>query len=363
MKNIFLLISLLCIASNIFSQTIATKYPNGNIESLGKIKDSLQVGNWFFLYQNGNLKAAGKFKLGNRSGRWAFYDESEEIKSITKYKDGIKNGKSISFYKNGQKKQKGNYVNGLQDGIWVFHDKNGTVYKKEYYKGKCLINSNLKKPQIVYEDIKLYYFYENSNHLWGHTINYYNKFQELDSTFELGYTGLVQFGEKYYSSKKHKLDSIITIGYDSEKESVISEEVIIKRLKNKIVTIEKYPIDDLVIEVETTFENKKPTKIVKYYPNDSTWREVRTYRYEKDLLVESHFGENAVYYYYNDYNELIKEEFVRVDSKTKETFKSIYEYKYTYDKYNNWIIKHETHISKEDRTSKAEHHRTIIYKL
>ena len=69
------LLSLLCITSLFLSGCFQEKtyHYNGNLKSIGSLKDGKKEGEWKYYHKNGELKDVGSYKLGKREGEWKTY--------------------------------------------------------------------------------------------------------------------------------------------------------------------------------------------------------------------------------------------------------------------------------------------------
>ncbi|MEO1048990.1 MAG: toxin-antitoxin system YwqK family antitoxin [Bacteroidota bacterium] len=152
-------------------------YPNGQLESIGGIKNGLKEGEWKFYYQDGQLGAV-KYYSNDKLDSIAIeywnhleikelapeYDQlmnfdstkSLNIKSIKHYRDGRQHGKEIFyfkvgdsrhclyvndtlegpvqvFFKTGELESQGSYVKDKLEGEYNRYYKNGKLFSKEMY--------------------------------------------------------------------------------------------------------------------------------------------------------------------------------------------------------------------------------------
>jgi TonB family protein len=107
---------------------VTTKYPSGQVESSGKVKNYKKQGVWKYWSESGVL-----------------------MKSIT-LKDNALNGLYTEYYGNGKKSLEGNYANSVKEGIWYSWYSDGKVSGKQNYRSAgCATES-------CYDGIQQYWY-------------------------------------------------------------------------------------------------------------------------------------------------------------------------------------------------------------
>lgn len=110
-------------------------YPNGQISSIGLMKNAKPDGFWKNYYVNGILKSEGKRKTGLLDSVWVFYFENALIKEKINYLNGKKNGYyySFGFFYNADNQlvsylsKEYLYLNNLKHGLSTNYYKNGNI--------------------------------------------------------------------------------------------------------------------------------------------------------------------------------------------------------------------------------------------
>lgn len=64
-------------------------YPNGIPESVGKFTDDQPDSVWNWFYMTGTLMQEGRFDSGKKEGEWKFYDDFGNLSAVLQYKDDI----------------------------------------------------------------------------------------------------------------------------------------------------------------------------------------------------------------------------------------------------------------------------------
>ena len=84
-----------------------SRYPDGNVLYVGKIKDGKKEGIWKYYYPNGALHEVITFKNGERNGNSRKLDQYGVIINETTYKNNILDGPYLEFYEDGSLALKG----------------------------------------------------------------------------------------------------------------------------------------------------------------------------------------------------------------------------------------------------------------
>jgi antitoxin component YwqK of YwqJK toxin-antitoxin module len=122
-----------------FSGTIVSKYANGQIENIIKIKNGKPHGESKFFYENGQVKNTTPFKNGKKNGEQKEFFRNGSISEVANYKNGTLDGPRNSFYQNGQIKIKSINKNGNTEGlISAFFDTGSIKYERFYQNGLML---------------------------------------------------------------------------------------------------------------------------------------------------------------------------------------------------------------------------------
>ena len=101
MKKLF---GILCITSLFLSGCFREKtyHDNGNLKSIGSLKDGKWEGEWKTYYDNGELTKIGSYKDGKKDGEWKSYHENGELAETGLYDVDLKEGKWKIYNKHGQ---------------------------------------------------------------------------------------------------------------------------------------------------------------------------------------------------------------------------------------------------------------------
>jgi antitoxin component YwqK of YwqJK toxin-antitoxin module len=86
-----------------------TRYPNGQVEKVGFIKNNLNVGEWKYYYPDGTLECKGRYEKSKAQGKWIYY------------------------YPNGTIKTEGCYINSSKNGEWIIYDNEGKIINIRFY--------------------------------------------------------------------------------------------------------------------------------------------------------------------------------------------------------------------------------------
>ncbi|HBS88155.1 MAG: hypothetical protein A2W91_05230 [Bacteroidetes bacterium GWF2_38_335] len=175
MKYIFILISLIFLTNNVYSQDTTYSYfdehwektsfkkrvyyrqcfkndsawvikdyfRNGQIQMLAISKTKKQknrTGDYTYYYSNGNVKKKCTLLKNKYSGECQDFFESGKISSIKNFNKGLFVGKYISYYENGNTESEGYYEEGKQNGLWVYYYKDGGICSKETYLDNSLLS-------------------------------------------------------------------------------------------------------------------------------------------------------------------------------------------------------------------------------
>jgi antitoxin component YwqK of YwqJK toxin-antitoxin module len=62
-------------------------YPNGVLESIGIFKDDMADSVWNWYYMTGTVKQTGEFSEGKKNGEWKYYDDFGNHYLTMKYKN------------------------------------------------------------------------------------------------------------------------------------------------------------------------------------------------------------------------------------------------------------------------------------
>jgi antitoxin component YwqK of YwqJK toxin-antitoxin module len=173
-RRLFLIFSLLCLASLTFSQNVTDarglkqgpwvkKYPNGNLMYEGTFKDDSPVGLFkryneegillselnysdkkdevraTFLYPDGTKAAEGTYVARKKEGLWRFYSATQPSYLIGEenYNGDIRNGLSQKYYADSTIAEKVTWDNGNRTGEWLQYYPDGSIcLRAEYIAGK-----------------------------------------------------------------------------------------------------------------------------------------------------------------------------------------------------------------------------------
>jgi antitoxin component YwqK of YwqJK toxin-antitoxin module len=87
-------------------------YLNGQLYSIGEIKNSKENGFWKFWYSNGVEAREGDFINGNPDGTQKYWYKNGQLRGIGHWKDGVYDGEWIMFSEDGKQKVIQEYKNG-----------------------------------------------------------------------------------------------------------------------------------------------------------------------------------------------------------------------------------------------------------
>lgn len=172
-------------------------YENGNVSSMGPIKNGKPDGYWKNFYPDGTLKSEGGRKDHKLEGIWKFYNEEAKLKLSIEYKNDEKHGIRETVleeeiirehYVNGKKDGYTKYFskdddrllkavpfkNGVKHGLGRVYAKSGLVKEVTEYKNGRIISIDYinRKDNRGRKQGKWMYFYGNGNiKLEGRFIN------------------------------------------------------------------------------------------------------------------------------------------------------------------------------------------------
>ena len=86
---LFLLLIISC------SEPVENFYPNGNIKSVGIMKNGKKHGVATLYYINGKVQEKGNWINDKQEGEWRFYYENSKLKTIANFKNSLQNGTSL----------------------------------------------------------------------------------------------------------------------------------------------------------------------------------------------------------------------------------------------------------------------------
>lgn len=127
------------LARNMESQTIETKYSNGNIKSQYQIKNNVQDGLTQEFYESGKIHSEVQYKNGMLHGESKTYYESGELQGVAIFKEGKPDGMGKYYHKNGKIKLGGLFKNGMREGQFNEYNEDGTLKdQKTYINGEMI---------------------------------------------------------------------------------------------------------------------------------------------------------------------------------------------------------------------------------
>lgn len=111
--TIFTISQILILAQN---DSLITYYPNGNIESIIYLKNSLREGKAVFFYENGNIKEERNYMNDKVSGIVKLYYPNGNLKEVFNIEDGKREGITSYFDSNGVHIEDVLFERGLRKG-------------------------------------------------------------------------------------------------------------------------------------------------------------------------------------------------------------------------------------------------------
>lgn len=140
-------------------------YEPGKVFQVGRMRDTLPIGNWvsyykngslrdsvfyeivdlngvqtsvldtfaFYFYGNGAIRERGLYRSGRKHGQWISYFTDGREKSRLTYVYGIEQGDWRANYRDGKLREKGQFENGLKTGEWFTYLKDGSVWGNGKY--------------------------------------------------------------------------------------------------------------------------------------------------------------------------------------------------------------------------------------
>ena len=143
-------------------------HKTGEVFKIGRMQDTLPVGNWVSYYRNGSLRDSlfykiievngvktsvldtfafhfygngaireyGLYRQGRKHGPWLIYFTDGREKSRVNYDHGVEQGEWRVNYRDGKLREKGQFDNGMKTGEWFTYYKDGSVWGN----GKYVLN-------------------------------------------------------------------------------------------------------------------------------------------------------------------------------------------------------------------------------
>ncbi|MEN8905934.1 MAG: toxin-antitoxin system YwqK family antitoxin, partial [Clostridiales bacterium] len=125
-------------------------YPNGSLQSEGRLVNGKPEGYWRNYYPTGVLKSEGSRKNNLLDSIWIFYSITGDTISKIHYLNGKKNGYSIEFFANAKNplykhniNLKELYVNNRKEGKSFYYYEDGKI------KEVCNYENNLKEGEAI----------------------------------------------------------------------------------------------------------------------------------------------------------------------------------------------------------------------
>ena len=107
------------------------KYPNGQVQSKGNIKNGKLDGNVTTWYEEGKIWSEELYIEGNLVGKTRYsYHENGEIQLKAYYINGKLEGIRSSGYANGHAQTVGNYKDGIKYGKWIYWYEDGKIFSE-----------------------------------------------------------------------------------------------------------------------------------------------------------------------------------------------------------------------------------------
>ena len=106
------------------------------------LNDRLFTGSCYTLHEQDitQIDEIRSYKKGKSHGVWVKYHNNGNIFYKSSAKNGEIHGLYNSYHINGVKADEGKMNKGYKDGVWEYFGVNGTLYKKDLYKNKKLID-------------------------------------------------------------------------------------------------------------------------------------------------------------------------------------------------------------------------------
>lgn len=125
---------------------VEKKFPNGNIESVGYLRNNKKNGKAQSFYINGVLKEEGEWVDDKQEGVWNYYRDDGSLSAIVNFKNdtqdgvstfynpnklvneesvfvaGLLNGVTKKYYDNGRLKEVSNWLSGKREGVTIIYD-------------------------------------------------------------------------------------------------------------------------------------------------------------------------------------------------------------------------------------------------
>ncbi|MFM7721640.1 MAG: toxin-antitoxin system YwqK family antitoxin, partial [Bacteroidota bacterium] len=107
------------------------KYPNGQIQSIGKFnlagkEDSI----WNYYYENGALQEVANYTNGYLNGSVIRYHMNGNIQTKGFFKYGVQDSIFITYNESAKVIETGQYQAGIETGIWKYFNEEGSVKKE-----------------------------------------------------------------------------------------------------------------------------------------------------------------------------------------------------------------------------------------
>ncbi len=135
MKITVILISILIVAVACTTENSVEEPTKQEKKNTTEIAATPQIpdGDFVQKYPNGQIQIKGEMRNNKRVGLWTAYYPNGVKQSESTYEKGILSGRTASFYKNGQVRYIGYFLGGKRDGKWDFYSEQGNHDKSEMY--------------------------------------------------------------------------------------------------------------------------------------------------------------------------------------------------------------------------------------
>jgi antitoxin component YwqK of YwqJK toxin-antitoxin module len=266
-------------------------YPNGSLQSEGKLMNGKPEGYWINYYPTGVKKSEGTRTNHQLDSIWIFYNLVGDTVSKISYLNGNKNGYLIKFFEKptqyiGNIRSKELYVNDKIEGIAFYYYPSGKIKEEANY-------ANNKREGYSYEyaeDGRLItiFNYRKGSIKERTKLNRYNLNNEKNGLWQEFYAGFRLKKESYYENG-------LLDGYYKEYDP-----------QGKLVLTLLYRDGKLI---ETVTEAEIESIEQKEFYEDGTIKATGSYLQDKPVGIHKKFdrsGEVTVTLIYNDNSELVE---------------------------------------------------------
>ena len=111
--------------NGVISDSTISYFKTGEVYSIAKNRnpESENINGYiYYYYKSGKLSEEGLVVENNKEGTWKVYYDNGQLMTLEKWENNLQMDSSFAYFKDGNIKSKGLFINGLHSGKWTFYD-------------------------------------------------------------------------------------------------------------------------------------------------------------------------------------------------------------------------------------------------